>query len=208
MILRIKWWGIVALYSAVIFLTLPYGPKIVETIRKGIGERGLSYSLNISMAVVVVSLLFYLIFYLKERRIFSYLLFAIIGLIYGYFFRSLHVPAERFHFLEYGLLSWLVYYALRLDIRSKLIYLWTVIVISLIGALDEGVQWILPNRFFCWRDVGLNSLAGILGQGMIWILRRHPVGRSLMPQSLRGVEGGRPVGRINPEDQPHQGGEG
>jgi len=170
---RVKRWAVVALYSAFIFATLPYGPQIVKLIRKSIGLKGLGYSLNACVLTIVALFLLYLLFYRKERRVSSYLLFASIGLTYGYFLEALHNPAERFHFVEYGLLSWLVHFALKLDVYDKSIYLWAAVAVSLIGALDEIVQWILPNRYFGWGDIGINGLAGILGQGMIWLVTRR-----------------------------------
>ena len=32
-----------------------------------------------------------------------------------------------------------------------------------VGAVDELIQWGLPNRVGDWRDVGFNSAAGLLG---------------------------------------------
>ena len=33
---------------------------------------------------------------------------------------------------------------------------------ALLGLLDEGIQAILPNRFFDLRDVRFNALAGLM----------------------------------------------
>ena len=33
------------------------------------------------------------------------------------------------------------------------------------GWADEGIQFLLPNRYYDWRDVGLNLLGAVLAVG-------------------------------------------
>lgn len=82
---------------------------------------------------------------------------------------ALPVPEERFHLLQYGLLAWLLSEALdglpalagpRRDGVA-------VLLVTLVGAADEGVQWLLPNRVGDWRDVLINAAAAVLAQGLL-----------------------------------------
>ena len=77
---------------------------------------------------------------------------------------DLEVPAERIHFLEYGLLGFLVTKAIR-KLNWKSISLALLFVLG-IGAIDEVIQWLLPNRVGDLRDVIMNSVGGGMG---IWV---------------------------------------
>lgn len=78
----------------------------------------------------------------------------------------IHSPEERTHLLEYSLVAILIHQALnerqshgpRVPFPAAL----TVLLTALLGLLDEGIQAILPNRFFDLRDVGFNALAGLM----------------------------------------------
>jgi len=72
-------------------------------------------------------------------------------------------PEEKIHFIEYGLLAFLVYRALRLDCRMIPGFILAFILVTLLGWGDEGIQHLLPNRYYQIQDVVLNSFSGFLG---------------------------------------------
>ena len=76
-------------------------------------------------------------------------------------------PLERTHLFEYGLLSVLVHRALearQFDSDRVLAPAVTAFVVTaLVGWADEILQLLLPDRVYDWRDVGVNSLAGLMG---------------------------------------------
>jgi hypothetical protein len=72
-------------------------------------------------------------------------------------------PAERLHLIEYGLLAYLLYKALRLDFPSGKAYIFGFLIASGFGLLDELIQHILPNRVYETRDAMTNMLAAGLG---------------------------------------------
>ncbi len=75
-------------------------------------------------------------------------------------------PEERTHLFEYGLVAVLIYQALAERVRNgrrvPIPAVLTVVVTALLGWLDEGIQWLLPNRVYDIRDVGFNALAGLM----------------------------------------------
>jgi len=77
------------------------------------------------------------------------------------------LPEEQVHFIEYGILSALIYAALSHDINNVSIYFLSAIIVFIFGAIDEVVQWVLPNRIFDIRDIVINGIAGILVQLLI-----------------------------------------
>jgi len=78
------------------------------------------------------------------------------------------VPVEAVHFLEYGLLGFFLFRALRFRINNRCIYLIAFLSGSLVGIFDEIIQWIVPLRLWDIRDVGLNALSSGLFQIGLW----------------------------------------
>ena len=85
-------------------------------------------------------------------------------------------PEERTHLIENGLVAVLIHQALIERLRHKRRELKTavlaVVVTALLGWLDEGIQAILPNRYYDIRDVGFNALAGLMAVTVSLVLAR------------------------------------
>ena len=79
--------------------------------------------------------------------------------------------AEAFHFVEYGLLVWLFYRALRTRDDGSLLLL-PLLAGVLIGTLDEWFQWFIPIRVGEARDVVLNGVAS--GCGLLFAIAIDP----------------------------------
>ena len=73
---------------------------------------------------------------------------------------------ERSHLMEYSVVGALIYQALterhRNGCRVPLPALLAIVSTTLLGVLDEGIQWFLPNRVFDPIDILFNFLAGFL----------------------------------------------
>jgi len=76
-------------------------------------------------------------------------------------------PEEAFHFVQYGVLSVLLYRALYHRFRDASLYLVAFGLGAIAGTFDELIQWIVPERFFDFRDIGINMLAGLFVQSAI-----------------------------------------
>jgi VanZ family protein len=93
----------------------------------------------------------------------------------------IEIPEERTHLFEYGLVGVFIYQALceraRNGGRVPVPAIIAVILTTILGWVDEGIQWILPNRVYDWRDVGVNALAGLMAAGasvmLRWVRRRN-----------------------------------
>ncbi len=68
-------------------------------------------------------------------------------------------PAERFHFLEYGILYLLALRAISIDVPNPNAYLLAWVPPTLSGYLDECLQGLTPQRYFDWGDVRMNAVA-------------------------------------------------
>lgn len=95
-------------------------------------------------------------------------LLAVVALVYASLFLLLKRAEEAMHFVQYGLVGGLLYAALderrrRLGPGGWLRRLPTVSAAVLTLALgwgDEGIQHLLPNRYYDLRDVAFNAVAG------------------------------------------------
>lgn len=76
----------------------------------------------------------------------------------------LHLPEERIHLVQFGLLGLLSCPSLKGREDGGWIWLWKpLLFVLLIGAADEVLQWFLPDRFFDTRDILFNTLGGVWG---------------------------------------------
>jgi len=111
----------------------------------------------------------------KRYSVNQYLWFSFISCLYGLVIYVLELPEEQFHFIEYGILSVLIYVALTHDIDNKSTYYLAAIIVFVLGTIDEAIQWILPNRFFDIRDLVMNGIAGMLPQLLIAMVIKRGV---------------------------------
>lgn len=76
-------------------------------------------------------------------------------------------PEEAMHFVQYGVLSVLLYRALRTRYADAGLYVIAFLLGAFLGTLDEVIQWIIPRRFFDFRDILINvSAVGLVQLAM------------------------------------------
>lgn len=85
-------------------------------------------------------------------------------------------PEERTHLFEYGLIGVLVYQALAERVgngsRVRAPAVSAVIVTTLLGWVDEGIQALIPDRVYDIRDVGVNALAALMAVSASLLIAR------------------------------------
>jgi hypothetical protein len=97
-------------------------------------------------------------------------------------------PEEAIHFLEYGILGFFIFNALKLKIKDRTIFFTAFLFGCLIGIFDEILQWIVKERYWDFRDVGLNALSSGLFQAAIWLgIKPKMISQKIRPSSLRTV---------------------
>ncbi len=95
-------------------------------------------------------------------------------------------PEEAVHFLEYGLLGFFLFKALIYHIRDKSIYVTAMFFALFVGTIDEILQWMIPLRYWDFRDVGLNCLSGGLFQLAVWkVVKPNLISEKINSKSLR-----------------------
>ncbi|MDH3498715.1 MAG: VanZ family protein [Acidimicrobiia bacterium] len=107
-----------------------------------------------------------------------------VAAVYLMMFLRMAIPEERTHLIEYSVVAILIYEALmerasqgrRVPVPALL----AILASALIGALDEGIQAVLPSRVFDPVDILFNVLAGVMAVGASVALARarrwRPIG--------------------------------
>ena len=182
-------WVWVALCTLSIFLVVPLARTIQKFVSARWGRAFFGYGVLAATAVAFCILIFTLVFRLRVRSASNYLWLAAVAALYVHFTLQLwRAPEEAVHFLEYGLLGFFLFRALSLTIRDKSIYPTAFLIGSLIGIFDEVLQWMMPGRYWDFRDAGLNALAIGLFQVALWKgIKPRVISGKIGPKSIRRV---------------------
>jgi hypothetical protein len=84
-------------------------------------------------------------------------------------------PEEAVHFLEYGVLGVLLYRALRQRVHNATVYFSAALLGTLVGTVDEIMQWITPGRYWDFRDVCFNGGSCALALVAVWRVQQPPM---------------------------------
>ena len=164
MISKNRLWVLIVVYVLFIYVSLPFFPAFINTLRGFISKELLN------LLSLVLSILFFLMLsvwiYKKKYKLNQFILIISPLLLLTYLTLSLDVWVERIHFVEYAVLGLLISRAVNVRTLHGIIY--TGCLVTLIGAVDEIIQWFLPNRVGDMRDVFMNSVGGLSG---LWLGR-------------------------------------
>ncbi len=164
-------WATLAVYVALVYASLPYGPRIGRAVTATAAGsfalgRGMSAGIVVAAALVLV--------WLVRRRAPALAYVGVVVAAAGYalalgWLRSEHL--ERVHLPEYGIAAWLAWWALAPLVPEPAVYVAAVVLAAAIGWGDELVQKVTPGRFYDIRDVGANALGAALGTIVLATLR-------------------------------------
>ena len=161
-----SWWGLVALYVAVVFAAQPYLGFAVDALKARWGEAGLATAVSALAGAVALAVALAALPLIRTATRTERLVLAIGAMLYVGGVATLDIPQERLHYAEYGLLAGMVFVGLQ-GARPKASWqsvVLTIVVAAALGWLDETLQgafW--ERRYFDWRDVQLNVRAAALG---------------------------------------------
>ena len=154
-------WAAVGSYTILLYGTLTVAYDLYTALSRRIGEAEMSLWIDRLFLVTGLALLVFIVLMLP-RTVRSYLAFAVICAAVAVCLHLITVPAKRFHFFQYAPLTVLVFDAVRFRSLGRFQYVWTVVLVSVIGFGDETIQWILPTRHFGIPDLLTNATAGLL----------------------------------------------
>ena len=157
-------WILIIFYVIFIYVSLPFFPAFITTLRVFISKELLNL---ISLALTILFFLILAVWiYKKKYNSRQFLLIISPLVLLTYLSLSLDVWVERIHFVEYAFLGLLISRAVNVTNLQSIIF--TGCLVTLIGAVDEIIQWFLPNRVGDLRDVFMNFVGGLSG---LWLGR-------------------------------------
>lgn len=151
-----RWLGL-AIYVAVIYATLGSVRAWADVLR----QHGLAQGLyGLGLAILIAGLFWVggwpVSFRLRLQRLGIAVLFLVTAGL-------LEFPEERMHLMEYGILGWMVGWALAGSERWPGWWPAGLALVWMVGYGDELIQAVLPNRVYDLRDILLNGFAGMAG---------------------------------------------
>lgn len=176
-------WLAAAAVIAAIYLTLGVAGSLAERLRS---ENLLGWAFGLGFVAVILSVVGSALRRRPSRRE----LWVWLGIFAAYamvFVRMGVTAEERTHIFEYGLLAVLVHQALVERTlrggRVRYAALLAIVLVALLGWIDEGIQHLLPNRTYDVRDIGFNALAAVLAVSATSALRWARTWRRTDPAS-------------------------
>ena len=178
-------WLVVVLWITVIYTTIP----VVRRLREAFVARWPAELIGYGVMVVVVVVTIAAIFGLRHRhpRLDPADALWLLGVAATTLLWTRHLmgqPEEAVHFLEYGVLGVLLYRALRTGIPDATVFVAAALVGIFVGTVDEIIQWLVPDRYWDYRDILLNGGASVLVQTAIWRMVQRPPD-PISPSSVR-----------------------
>ena len=160
---RTLWWTLLTLYLASIYATLGIMPAVWSRINTIVRNKivCIVYAAYFGIAIALIS---YMRYARKRQPVLKQILLLLFIAIIFVMVKMGVTPAEKIHTIQYGIVGIIVYNALKVDFDrvDPRLYLIGALVCTVAGALDEYIQWLLPNRYFGWNDVFTNGASGIL----------------------------------------------
>jgi len=166
---RVRSWLEAFIWLLCIYASIPFVRPLCEALRQMV-------LLNVtvfSSTIILAGLFVHSLGNSKRRQPLTWALIVLAVLCYAYGFYVVTIPEERLHFIQYGVLAFLVHRAIREDIKAALpSYLCAFFLTVALGWLDEGIQAITPGRFYAFNDVLLNAVSAALGLFINFIGKR------------------------------------
>lgn len=173
--IRRTYWDQAFLAVFFIYLTIPLALPLTNFLKRFLS---LNLVINTVIIVLLLSLAVLLIRNIPIKRASTYFFMAVLSAGYLAVIILPKIPVEKVHCMEYGFLSYLIFRALRLDLKSYQAYALALIMTGMFGWLDEGIQYLMPGRYYALSDVWLNVYGGWLGLLATHLVRRELPGES------------------------------
>lgn len=170
--------AVAVVVSIALVVSAPYIGLIRGQLRAAFpGRFGLI--VNAAIALILTGAFLGAVARIRARRVIRYAALAsavILGVIFARYNASGTpdtIVVERFHFVEYGLITFLFYRAWRHRDDTSVLVL-PALAAFVVGTADEALQWFVPGRVGELRDVFLNGAA--IGCGLLFGVGADPPG--------------------------------
>ena len=170
--IALDWIAAISIYSLVL-LIIPISNLFLGHLNEEAAAAILNTIINILISLVFLVLFVYLIKKGDKARAASYIWLITLFIITVFFLMRVQAASDRLHFLGYGILSLFLYRALRHNIGTQMLYVWSIFLIITFAVLDEFLQISgLGGRSFEFKDILIDSLSSLVGQCIIALVIR------------------------------------
>lgn len=156
-------WGYAVFWAGLTFVTVPFVRDGVSFVREHWGSSFFTYAVAMFSVLAAAAAL-----YVTRQRWSLASCAWLLGLagfvVYLSFDLADGSAEEAIHYVQYGTLSLLLFRAFIHRVHDYSIYAAVTIVGTLLGMIDETIQWLTSGRYFDLRDVWLNFKAVALVQ--------------------------------------------
>lgn len=152
-------WTWVAVWTTVIYCTIPFARILQSTIAESFGRQVFVWVVYGSLAIAFV-LALHVLRSMPQARLWTCVPSLVaVGGVYVWWINELRLgaPEEALHFVEYGVLAILLFRAFSQGTRDWTVYVSAFFMGTLIGMVDEIIQWVVRDRYWDIRDIGLNA---------------------------------------------------
>ncbi|OGX08794.1 MAG: hypothetical protein A2Z88_11225 [Omnitrophica WOR_2 bacterium GWA2_47_8] len=126
-----------------------------------------------SLVIILLALYLWQLLSKRKNDAWTIILIVLALGVYAFGLWKIRIPEERIHFVQYGILAYLLHRAVRLDIKGGRAYVISLVIVSILGWIDEIIQSYTPGRFYDNRDVVINVLSAFMGLWLDFIDRRR-----------------------------------
>jgi hypothetical protein len=173
---------LLAAYLLTIYATL----GIVRVITNALRDRGvLRISVAVAFTVAAIVVIALLLRDARKRTRRTLLALLITAAAYTAVIAPMKSPEEKIHFIEYGGVAALAHAAAPRAWSRRRRFIACALFVAAAGWIDEGIQALLPSRYYDLRDVAFNAAAGLMALAAIAIFspRERTVGTD-RPQAV------------------------
>jgi hypothetical protein len=145
-------------YTSILFLSIPY-VRLIESWLQGLQV----FMLTVYLIIIIYLIFIYIIVIRRvgfSRR--NFIIFTLYSAAYLALIMSYRSFDQKMHFVEYGVLSFLTYNALKPFIGKAMVYPFTLALIALIGYIDEFIQFFFPFRSYDMGDLLIDVIAALI----------------------------------------------
>ncbi len=157
-------WSAALLYTALIYSLAFFIRALWDWLTQVLGTEGATVFVDRGAPALGLAAAALFLLVLRETRLRAYLWFGVALGGFAYLV-TLHCeyPIERIHVLQYSLLAWLYFRALRVDAPPRWAYAGAALAVLFVGCTDELLQYFIPKRTCSLADMITNWCAGGLG---------------------------------------------
>jgi VanZ family protein len=167
---------------AVLLLTIYSTLAVIRRVTNALRDAGLlklTVGVIFALTGVAVVALFLRNPALRRPRTLALILGA--GALYGAVIWPMESPEEKLHFIEYGLVAVLWFLSLPPTWSTLKRYATAALATLASGWLDEGIQALIPSRYYDLRDVAFNASAGLMALTVFTLAARLARASSASP---------------------------